>query len=126
MICPKCGYRGELKCAQCGYQWPRYIEKLTDVKIATEMIFDGLLGAFDIALVVSADADLSSPIQAILRHDPSKRVIAVFPPKRRSKALASITNGQWVISRNLLAKCQFPYKVARSDGYMLERPVSWR
>ncbi|MGH9629467.1 MAG: NYN domain-containing protein [Bryobacteraceae bacterium] len=42
-------------------------EKMTDVNIAVELLQDAFQGAFDTAILISADSDLIAPIAAVRR-----------------------------------------------------------
>jgi uncharacterized LabA/DUF88 family protein len=126
IICSACGYQGDLACPKCLKQWPRYVEKLSDVKLAVEMVTDGFVNAFDTAILVSADADFTTPISKILTHDPSKRVVVAFPPKRHSAALKRVSSGYLSISRVTLVKCQLPSPLRTSSGALLHKPSEWK
>jgi uncharacterized LabA/DUF88 family protein len=126
IICSACGYQGDLACPKCLKQWPRYVEKLSDVKLAVEMVTDGFVNAFDTAILVSADADFTTPINKILSHDPNKRVVVAFPPKRHSTELKRVSSGYLSISRTILTKCQLPSPLIMSSGVVLHKPSEWR
>jgi uncharacterized LabA/DUF88 family protein len=116
----------EITCKNCGQSRSRFEEKMTDVNIATEMLVDAFGDKFDTALLISADSDLVRPVETIKKMFPQKRVIVFFPSKRSSAALKAVANNQLAIGHGLLAKCQFPDKVVKADGYVLQRPSQWR
>jgi uncharacterized LabA/DUF88 family protein len=99
-------------------------EKMTDVNIATEMLTDAFLNKFDTALLLSADGDLVTPVDRIAKTV-GKRVIAVFPPGRRSFKLESVATAHMVLGRNHLANSQFPLQVRKRNGFILNRPAEW-
>ena len=115
----------EIKCRKCGNVWRTYEEKMTDVNISVALLNDAHDDLFDTALVISADSDLVGPIQSVLNRYPDKRVIAVFPPDRKSKHLREVVNASFTIGRNKLRDSQFPDKVVRGDGFELTRPGAW-
>jgi uncharacterized LabA/DUF88 family protein len=98
---------------------------MTDVNIAVELMQDAFEDHFDVAFLLSADSDLVSPISAVQKSFPGKRVICIFPPKRSSYALKQISDGVVHIGRNELAKSIFPNRVLK-DGVTLRRPPNWR
>jgi hypothetical protein len=55
---------------------------MTDVNIAVELLGDAYQDKFDTALLISADSDLTTPIEKVHLLFPKKRVISVFPPNR--------------------------------------------
>ncbi|HUO57074.1 MAG TPA: NYN domain-containing protein [bacterium] len=112
-------------CRKCGYEHIVQSEKMTDVNIATELLVDAFQDKFDIALVISADSDLSSPITRVKQEFPGKRVIAVFPPARHSIELQKIATGCFTLGRAKLLDAQFPDEVTKADGFVLKRPREW-
>ncbi|MHB0947176.1 MAG: NYN domain-containing protein [Sedimentisphaerales bacterium] len=116
----------KITCRNCKQSWPSFEEKMTDVNIATEMLVDAFEDRFDTALLISADSDLVGPVNAIRKMVPQKKVIVFFPPKRSSAALKAVADVQLSLGHGLLAQNQFPDKVVRADGYVLQRPSEWR
>ena len=114
------------RCRKCGATWVVPDEKMMDVNIATELMVDAFQDSLDTALVVSADSDLSGPIEAVHRFFPGKRVIVFFPPGRSSKRLMQVAHGFFKIRRNTLAQSQFPDHVNTPAGIVIRRPSNWR
>lgn len=114
-ICPVCGNIEHIPS-----------EKMTDVNIATQMLVDAYENAYDVAILISGDSDLSGPINEVKRLFPAKRMIIAFPPKRNSFMLKQLAHGYFTIGRVKFEQSQFPEIVLRSDGFVLRRPASWR
>lgn len=114
------------KCGNCGAQWTDYEEKMTDVSLATRLLGDAQDDAFDIAMVLSADSDLSSPIEAVLDRHAEKRVVVVFPPDRRSDRLRKVASAAFTVGRKVLKDSQFPQRIIKPDGQVVERPREWK
>lgn len=112
-------------CHQCGAQWTTHEEKMTDVSIATEMLVDAFQDAFDTALLISADSDLTPPTKAIRQFFPDKRIIAAFPPKRSSVQLKRAANASFTIGRGKLKKSLLPQQVTLPAGHVVTRPGRW-
>lgn len=112
-------------CRKCGNKVMLPNEKMTDVNIAVEILTDAYQDLFDVALLVSADSDLSAPILAIKSLFPDKRVIVAFPPHRHSAQLQRLAHAHLQIGRATLAKSLFPGKIARAGGFILEKPSEW-
>ena len=112
-------------CRQCGSSWQTFEEKRTDVNIAIEMLADAQVDRFDTALLISADSDLSAPIEKIRTLFPSKRVIAAYPPNRRSGQLEKLVHGSFTIGEAKLRKSQLPDPVLKPNGFALMRPMRW-
>jgi len=108
------------------YEYIRHEEKMTDVNIACHMLTDAMAGRFDVALLISGDSDLVPPVQNIRQHWPNKRVIAVFPPNRHSKALKDAVHGYVNINEYNLRQCLLPDVVRLQSGETAERPDHWR
>jgi len=113
-------------CRKCGNKVMMPSEKMTDVNIAVEMLTDAYQDLFDVAILVSADSDLTAPVLAIKNLFTEKRVIAVFPPQRHSAQLERLAHGSMQIGRATLAKSLFPDRVAKTDGFILQRPTEWK
>ena len=113
-------------CLNCGNTWQTYEEKMTDVNIAVELLSDVQNDAFDIAIILSGDSDLTGPVTAVRSRYANKQVIVAFPPARVSKQLQQVATASFVIGRKKLDDSQLPERVIRSDGYVLTRPPSWR
>ena len=113
-------------CLKCGNTWQTYEEKMTDVNIAVELLSDVQNDAFDIAIILSGDSDLTGPVAAVRSRYANKQVTVVFPPDRVSQQLRQVATASYVIGRKKLADSQLPERVIRSDGYALRRPPSWR
>lgn len=113
------------KCSRCNNIYDIPHGKKTDVNIATEMLLDAFDNKFEKALLISADADLVPPIQAIRSKYPTKSIVVGFPPSRHSVELETAANSSFYINRATLARSRFDDKVKKADGFILERPVEW-
>ena len=116
----------EAHCRTCGATWTTYEEKMTDVNIAVELLGDAQDDAFDTAIIVSGDGDLSGLVQAVRGRYPHKRLLIAFPPRRHSADLHSAATASFNIGRDVLRDSQFPERVVKPDGYTLTRPANWR
>lgn len=113
-------------CRICHAAWTDYEEKMTDVNIAIQLLADAFDDRFDVALVMSGDSDLTTPIRRVRERFPNKRVIAAFPPKRHSAELKKAANGHLFIGEDKLRTSQLPDQITKPDGFVLTRPVSWK
>ena len=114
------------ECRKCHASWPDYEEKMTDVNIAIQLLLDALDDAFDVALVISGDSDLTTPIHRVRQRFPAKRVIVAFPPRRYSSELKRCASGYLSIGEDKLRANQLPDSIVKPDGFMLQRPITWR
>ncbi|MDG4821042.1 hypothetical protein O7635_04135 [Asanoa sp. WMMD1127] len=64
-------------------------------------------------------------IHEIRRVGGGKRVIAAFPPRRRSDALRRLADGSFTIGDAKLRQAQLPSRVGRPSGPALRRPAYW-
>ncbi|MBA2492172.1 MAG: NYN domain-containing protein [Gammaproteobacteria bacterium] len=113
------------QCFKCGATWNAHEEKMTDVNIAVEMLGDAHDNAFDTAMIVSGDSDLTPPVCAIRNGYPDKRVVIAFPPDRNSVQLRKAATAALRIGRKTFKDSQFPESVPKQDGFILRRPVEW-
>lgn len=114
------------ECRRCHSTWVDYEEKMTDVKIAIQLLGDAFDDKFDVALVVSGDSDLTTPVRRVREHFPRKRVIIAFPPRRQSSELKRCASGYLSIGEDKLRASQLPDNLAKPDGFVLSRPATWR
>lgn len=114
------------RCFQCGATWTQHEEKMTDVNIATELLVDAFNDAFDVALLITADSDLTSPVLAVREYFPEKRIVAAFPPSRNSVQLKRAAQATFTIGRAKLRDSQMPDEVPLPSGVVLRRPSRWR
>lgn len=112
-------------CRKCHTAWTDYEEKMTDVNIAIQLLSDAVDDRFDVALVMSGDSDLTTPIRRVRERFPNKKVIVAFPPKRHSAELKRVANGHLVIGEDKLRASQLPDNITKPDGFVLARPASW-
>lgn len=113
------------ECRTCHSKWHEYEEKMSDVRIATELLRDAFKDNYDTAILISADADLLPPIEAIKTDFPMKKIVIGYPPRRDNPRLTAIAHSTFRIGRGRLSKCQLPASVTKPDGYVLSRPKEW-
>ena len=113
-------------CYRCRRAWDAPEEKMTDVNIASEMLFDAFADDYDTAFLVSGDSDLARVVQRIRGHFGQKRIVVAFPPKRESAHLKRSASAYLTIGRTTLARSQFPERVTTDKGFVLERPSEWK
>ncbi len=112
-------------CGVCKADFVRAEEKMTDVRIATELLTDAFLDRFDSAMIISGDSDLVPPIDAVRTHFPNKSIVVAFPPDRRSLNLQTVAEAVIQIWPRTIKLCQLPDQVKKADGTLLNRPPEW-
>jgi len=115
----------DITCRQCGHTYTTYHEKMTDVNIAVEMLTDAMKDKFDTAVLLSGDSDLVNVVHRV-KELFRKKVIIVFPPKRKPRTMRKAASVIVDIDTQLLSKSLFPDEVIKQDGYVLKRPDEWR
>jgi uncharacterized LabA/DUF88 family protein len=113
------------ECMNCGTRWMVYEEKETDVNIAIAMLTDAVRDMYDTALLVSADSDLRPVVGAVRHLRTGKRIIAAFPPRRRSRDLAQVVDGFISVDHATIRNSQLPPEIATKGGVKLIRPAYW-
>jgi uncharacterized LabA/DUF88 family protein len=114
------------KCPNCGNIENIPSEKMTDVNIATHLLTDAFNNAFDVAIIVSADSDLTGPIKMVKQLFVNKKVVAAFPPDRDSFDLKRVASAYFRIGHQKYAKSQFPQIMQLPNGVKIQRPGSWK
>ena len=113
------------ECLNCGTRWMVYEEKETDVNIAIAMLTDAVRDMYDTALLVSADSDLRPVVAAVKHLGTGKRIIAAFPPRRRSRDLAQAVDGYISVDHATVRNSQLPPEIFAKGGVRLIRPAYW-
>jgi len=113
------------ECKSCGAKWIAHEEKMTDVNIATQILSDAFDDKFDVALVISGDSDLTTPIKTVLERFPRKRIIVAFPPKRHSDQLRKTATASFTIGESKLRNNRLPKTIKTQTGFTLTCPESW-
>lgn len=98
-------------------------EKGSDVNLATQLLHDAHLDRFDVAVVVSNDSDLVSPMR-VVRKELGKKIGVLNPHKVRSSAMRPVTDFYKPITAEVLAKCQFPDTMTDAHG-TFTKPAGW-
>lgn len=113
------------RCGNCEARWTVYEEKETDANIAVTLIEDAVRDRYDTALLISGDSDLCPAVRSVKGLTPDKRIIAAFPPRRRSGDLISAVDGYLLIGDDKVRRSQLASTVVTADGFVLERPKHW-
>lgn len=98
-------------------------EKGSDVNIATHLLVDGFRNDYELAVVVSNDSDLLTPIQVITR-DFNKPVGLLNPQKHTSVALLPHVQFVKKIRGTVLKNSLFPDIMSDKDG-QFSKPADW-
>ena len=105
-------------CFRCENRWKAHEEKETDVNIAIHLISDAYQNLFDVALLITADSDLT-PAVRMLRSRTNKSVRIVFPIGLKSGELAAVAGGGGAtrkMKRVHLERSLFPREVRDATG----------
>jgi uncharacterized LabA/DUF88 family protein len=114
------------QCQKCGHYAYHPQEKKTDVNIATQLMCDAFHDSFDTALLISGDADLVPPIEAVKKLFPEKRIVIAFPPKRHSSELAGTAHATLTIHESRFRKSRLPERIQLPGGVTVSRPDKWK
>ena len=93
-----------ITCRHCGEGIRTYEEKMTDVNIAVALLQDAHDDLYDAAIVISADSDLTRPIEVVRQKFANKQVIAAYPPNRHSSHLDAAATAAFTIGRKRIAQ----------------------
>jgi hypothetical protein len=102
-------------------------EKGSDVNLASYLLIDGFRARYDIAVVISNDSDLKTPVEFV-RGELEAPVGILNPHKNRSWALSpkKLPTGSFYkpIRSAALAASQFPQTLKDADG-TIHKPKGW-
>ena len=118
-------------------------EKQSDVNLASCLLVDGFLDQYDVAIVITGDGDLATPIKMV-QKECDKKVVVLNPQRRSSFHLAQATSlyrgthFRWDkktrkerkvrndgIRLGLLKNSQFPDVLVGNDGKEIRKPAEW-
>jgi uncharacterized LabA/DUF88 family protein len=112
-------------CQKCGATAIVQSEKMTDVRLACQILAEAFEDLYDTAIVVSGDGDLSPSIEKVRALFPHKRILVAFPPERYSLLLKQAASGYFHINRSHLVGAQLPARVIKADGFEVVCPSEW-
>lgn len=99
-------------------------EKGSDVNLASHLVRDAFLDAFDVAVIVTNDSDLVEPIR-IATVEAGKRVGLLVPVKAPNQSLIDAASFHLRIRNGHLKKAQFASPLLMPDGSLLAKPATW-
>jgi NYN domain len=99
-------------------------EKGSDVNLATYLLMDGFRGGYELAVVVSNDSDLKTPIE-LVRTELGLSVGVLNPHRNTSHALRAAATFYRPIRRGVIAASLFPPAVLDARGRTISKPQGW-
>jgi uncharacterized LabA/DUF88 family protein len=117
--------RDEQLCyGHCGQLFYKYVEKMTDVRIATTMIRDAVLDQTDWVYLVSGDADQVPAIHILREVAPTKRVRVIFPPRRHTAELENVADAFTSLTHKILKHHLLPDQIT-AGRHIIQKPATW-
>ena len=113
------------ECRNCSQIKKLPSEKMTDVRIASEMVSDAHLNKYDTAFLITGDKDFVPAIEIIKSQLSRKCVVVIFPPNRQCDDLKKIANVALHISKGLLRRSLLPRVITLPHGRTITCPPSW-
>ena len=98
-------------------------EKGSDVNLASHLLMDAYRKNFDVAVVISNDSDLFTPIQMV-QHQMKLPVGIISPTQKPGKKLSQIASFIKVIREGSLQTSQFPVTLTDKKG-KIHKPSNW-
>lgn len=100
-------------------------EKGSDVNLASHLVFDGALGLFDTAVVITNDSDFAEPIR-LVASELKKQVVLLCPSKTIAGALAKASpTAALSLRANSILKSQFADPLSDAAGRSVSKPLGW-
>lgn len=98
-------------------------EKGSDVNLALHLLSDGYKNIYDMAVIISNDSDLLSPIQFV-KKELGKKIGILNPQKHPSKSLIAVADFIKNIRAGTLKSSQFPPALVDNQG-SFSKPPGW-
>ncbi|MDQ3702935.1 MAG: NYN domain-containing protein [Chloroflexota bacterium] len=99
-------------------------EKGSDVNLATFLLMDGFRGDYELAVVISNDSDLKTPIE-LLRAELGLQVGVLSPHRNTSHALRTAASFYQPIRKGVVAASLFPGAMSDARGRTITKPPRW-
>jgi len=118
-----------MKVAPPGIGLPSFVnvikteEKGSDVNLASHLLLDCFQNDFDVAVVVSNDTDLITPIEMVTKQF-GRPVGLVNPHPKPARDLLQVTTFYRQLRKGVLAASQFPPSLTDSAG-TFTKPAGW-
>ena len=113
------------ECRRCGDRWTSYEEKQSDVSLCVQLLEDAVTNQFDVALLVTADSDMTPAVKAVRRQRPEAKLVALFPPDRYSGDLQAAVHAFFRIGQSRIRQSLLPETV-HTPGRSYTRPATWQ
>jgi len=116
-----------ITCYNCKNPINTFEEKQSDVNIAVRMIRDIVFNRADVSIIVSADSDLTPPIDFLRELKPSHKIFVYFPPNRFSYDLKDKADNYIKLENHIdkFKNAVLPDEITLKNGYILKRPDKW-
>ena len=116
-----------ITCYSCKNIINTFEEKQSDVNIAVKMIRDVVLNRNDVSIIVTADSDLTPPIDFIRELKPLHKILVYFPPNRFSYDLKQKADNYLKLENHYdkFKNAILPSEITLKNGYILKRPDKW-
>jgi len=98
-------------------------EKGSDVNLASHLLLDAFTQQFDMAVVVTNDSDLYTPIEFVIQHV-NRPVGILHPHQHPSAKLKTIATFIKPIREGVLKSSQFPVMLSDKNG-TFSKPIGW-
>lgn len=98
-------------------------EKGSDVSLGAHLVWDACHQEMDVALVMSNDSDLQTPVEMAERAGIT--VVTVNPHERHKQQRHLLSSGKRTLNRRLLGQCQLPNPVYGIQGERILKPSEW-
>lgn len=129
--CPNCSRPPSrpLACPRCGHYQTIYIvdtkEKGSDVNLGSFLLLDAFEQEYEMAIVVSNDSDLVTPIHLVQSR--FQLPVGILNPQRHSRSaeLRTIAHSFRDIWPKSLSVSQFPPTVLDQQGNRIGKPKGW-
>jgi uncharacterized LabA/DUF88 family protein len=100
-------------------------EKGSDVNLASHLLLDAFRGAFDVAVVISNDADLLEPVRMV--REELGRTVGVLKVEGGQKRCIFSGRADFIrtVRRGHFAAAQLPDELTDSHGRRISKPREW-
>ena len=114
-----------LVCRNCNKPFNKPSEKRTDVNIAVHLMCDAFNDDFDIAYIISRDADFIPALEAVKRYHSQKKIVVIIPPGRFLHEIAQKCDGIRQLKLRHLIPHRLDNPFITASGMKIYMPKEW-
>jgi uncharacterized LabA/DUF88 family protein len=113
------------QCPHCDKKYRPYVEKLTDVNLASHLIKMAVKDDYEKAIIMTADTDIIPAILAVQELKPTKTIEIIYPIGRTNGSIGKMKIKIHHTKEHHLSQSVFPDNVNIGNEEFIHKPQEW-